>query len=69
MEARTRHFRVEFEGGAELTLPAEAWADQGLVRAMLAAALGRELTSPPMPEEMWTEYIFGIADRASEEDV
>jgi hypothetical protein len=62
-----RHLKVEFESGAELTLPAEAWSDQGLVRAMLAAALGRELTSPPMPEAMWTEWVFMVSETAEAE--
>lgn len=62
---QVRHFEVTFEDGATVTLPAEAWLDQALVRSMLGAIRGREPTW--MNESDWQGFVWSIADRHRED--
>lgn len=62
---QVRHFEVTFDDGATVTLPAEAWLDQALVRSMLGAIRGEEPRL--MSEADWEAFVFGIADRNMEE--
>jgi hypothetical protein len=62
---RVRHIRVEFVSGLELTLPAEDWLDQQLVREMMAAAGGAP-DWPALPESEWVEFVFAMAERSPE---
>ncbi len=62
---QVRHFSVEFEDGATVTLPAEAWLDQALVRSMLGAIRGHEPRW--MSDKDWQGFVFGIADRHRED--
>ncbi len=59
---QVRHLSVEFEDGAVVTLPAEAWTSQDTVRAILTALRGREPAR--LSDEEWVKFVWAVADAA-----
>lgn len=64
MNAAIRHYEVDFGEYGSITLPAEAWLNQTLVRELIREATGN--APPEFSDDDWLDLVFRIVEIAEE---